>query len=446
MKIKRRLTTVLLFSVSVMLTPTAARAQDEGQADLNQAIASKLTAKDYPGITKVVNLAQASLNKGLDEENTKVAKQLLASALMDRATLVSVAILDRQNPNPRWPQLRRAALADLKRLLGIDSNRPQAHYMIGRLLALSGGENAQAIEALDKAIDAEGADDQLRVKALTLRGNLQSDEAKRLADYTEAIKIMPNDPGPLRMRASYLLLRGNTDQAIADLDRALEVDAEDAATHEARGKAFFVKKSYDEALLCFDRALELNPKSASLRMQRGRVFAAQDNIKAAIVELNKAIEITPNDAKVMLQLGAYYISNEQPRHAINLFDTLLAKDGKNWQALHIQGDAYLGIGKQAEAVANYEAALKLQPENIGLLNNLSWVLATAPDEKLRDGSRALQLAIKACESTEYKHALILSIELGNDRHGSQLAKELDGYKAGKPWRELQSIEEREPEK
>jgi len=102
--------------------------------------------------------------------------------------------------------------------------------------------------------------------------------------------------------------------------------------------------------------------------------------------------------------------------------------------------------------------LKLAPDDQGVLNNLAWVLATSPDAKLRDGRRAIELAEKACELSEYKLAHILStlaaayaetgdfdravewstkaVELGDENHGDALKKELESYKAKKPWREL----------
>ena len=122
-------------------------------------------------------------------------------------------------------------------------------------------------------------------------------------------------------------------------------------------------------------------------------------------------------------------------------------------------DAYLNLGKQAEAIADYEKAIKLEPKEEGVLNNLAWVLATSPDAKLRDGKRAIQLATQACELSDYKLAYILStlaaayaesgdfqkaiqwsskaVEIGDKDHDTSLKKELESYKAGKPWRELQ---------
>jgi hypothetical protein len=37
-----------------------------------------------------------------------------------------------------------------------------------------------------------------------------------------------------------------------------------------------------------------------------------------------------------------------------------------------------------------------------VLNNLAWLLATCPDGQHRDGKRAVELASKACELTDWK--------------------------------------------
>ena len=59
-------------------------------------------------------------------------------------------------------------------------------------------------------------------------------------------------------------------------------------------------------------------------------------------------------------------------------------------------------------MADYERALKLQPHDVGILNNFAWLLATAPEDNLRDGHRAVALATDACRQTEYKQDYILS--------------------------------------
>ena len=64
-------------------------------------------------------------------------------------------------------------------------------------------------------------------------------------------------------------------------------------------------------------------------------------------------------------------------------------------------------GRTWEAVDAYRAALKLNPNLPGALNNLAWILATSPDDQLRNGSEAIQLAEHACELTQQNRPLFL---------------------------------------
>jgi len=108
-------------------------------------------------------------------------------------------------------------------------------------------------------------------------------------------------------------------------------------------------------------------------------------------------------------------------------------------------------------VADYDKALQLRPKDVAVLNNLAWVLATAPEEKVRDGKRALILAQEVSRLTNYRQDYVLStlaaayaeagdfqsarqwaakaVELGSKEHVEQLKLELQSYQAGKPWRE-----------
>ena len=118
--------------------------------------------------------------------------------------------------------------------------------------------------------------------------------------------------------------------------------------------------------------------------------------------------------------------------------------------------------------SDYERALKLQAHDVGILNNYAWVLATAPEDKLRDGHRAIALATDACRQTEYKQDYILStlaaayaetgdfesarkwaaqaVEVSPGEHAEpsrkdELKKELESYKANKPWREALPLQD-----
>jgi Flp pilus assembly protein TadD len=52
-----------------------------------------------------------------------------------------------------------------------------------------------------------------------------------------------------------------------------------------------------------------------------------------------------------------------------------------------------------EAIAEYEQALNVVPEDSVALNNLAWILATSSDASMRDGARAVTLAVKAVQAS-----------------------------------------------
>ena len=100
-----------------------------------------------------------------------------------------------------------------------------------------------------------------------------------------------------------------------------------------------------------------------------------------------------------------------------------------------------------------------------MLNNLAWLLATSPDDALRDGKRAVELAKQACDVTDWEEAHIIStlaaahaeagdfeaartysrqaVEKGGDDEEIrlQLEAELASYREEKPWRERQTVDD-----
>jgi len=118
-------------------------------------------------------------------------------------------------------------------------------------------------------------------------------------------------------------------------------------------------------------------------------------------------------------------------------------------------------GQTREAVARLRQAIKLEPNASEALNNLAWLLATSPDDGLRNGVEAVQLAEQACRLTNYQDLVPLGTlsaayaeagrfeeAIATAQKGFELARAandrrfagilqvlLKSYKAGKPWRD-----------
>jgi tetratricopeptide (TPR) repeat protein len=221
----------------------------------------------------------------------------------------------------------------------------------------------------------------------------------------------------------------------------------------------------DKALADLEAVLRDEPDLPGALELRGLIAAEQGDYEAAIRDFRRLVAKNPDDAVLVTQLGTLYLAAKQPREAIRRFTRALEIDEENFPSRRGRSDAEISIGDHKAARADLEKALELRPDDTGVLNNLAWLLATSPDDDLRDGKRAIALAAKACEKTEWKQAHIVStlaaghaeagdfaaakkfsrqaVELGDDTADvkDQLRQELASYEAGKPWRERQEFAE-----
>ena len=322
-----------------------------------------------------------------------------------------------------------------------------------------------ALADLDKAISLDPQDvPTYEAKAIVLAALERFDEA--IAALQRAIELAPDATGPLVQLARVHIARKKLDDALAVLDKVLESQPDNVAVLLLRSGVYQELGKKEQAMADVDKALEIQPGLIVAIRTRALLLADAERYDEAVAELNKLRENDPGDLLTLMQLGTLHTMQKQSDKAVEVYSLVLSLQPDLWQALRGRGDAYLNIGKHAEAVADYEKALKIEPKDSGILNNLAWVLATSPDDKIRDGQRAVKLAAEACEETEYKLPHILStlaaahaetgdfaaarkwaekaVELDKDnQHGDALKKELESYKAEKPWRELLSEEKAE---
>jgi len=349
------------------------------------------------------------------------------------------------------------------------------------------------LAALRKAIEADPDNPApRRSRAAALAMAEKFDEA--IEQFDEALKLDPTHIGTYEAKALVLAQAEKFDEAIAALDRALELEPENLELQIQKARVYVAKGDRAAALATLDRVLEKNPENVTLLLLRASLHEEADNPQKALADVDRALALEPDrtaairlramllagddrfdeaiaameklrqgepdDILALMQLAMLYTAAEKYEKAMEAFNTILAEDPDNRLALHGRADVLLNLGKQAEAIADYEKCIKSDVADSAVLNNLAWVLATSPDEQLRDGKRAIELATKAAELTEFKKPHILStlaaayaetgdfakarewsqkaLEIATDEEREPLAKELESYRADKPWREVLS--------
>lgn len=300
------------------------------------------------------------------------------------------------------------------------------------------------------------------LKALALLMQEQPEAA--LESFNRATELAPQALKPYLYRGEVFSQMGKLDDAVAQLDKALELAPNNVAALLIRAELLMLAEEPARALADIEAAIRQQPAQVPPHLMRARALKALGRDDEAAASLERLADAAPGRADVRLQLAAFYVESQKPVEAIGVLNEVLAIDAENELALRWRGDMRLLVGEHADAVVDFAAAMENNPLDAGVLNNLAWTLATSPFDEVRDGERAVELALKACEVTDYAEAHILSTlaaayaesgdfesairwsreaidkasELGDlDRYDGQLEAELASYEAEQPWRELQ---------
>ena len=168
-------------------------------------------------------------------------------------------------------------------------------------------------------------------------------------------------------------MQGNLDEAIADFSKAAELDPEYASAEGNLGHALLSQEHLDEAIPHLRKAVELAPKSAEFHNYLGQALGEKGQTDEAITTLERAVQLSPGMVEAHYYLG---------------------------MALAMKG-------RRAEGLAHWRQALRKEPDNVQVLNETAWVLATAPEAALRNGSEAVSLAEHAVELTSAHEPVVL---------------------------------------
>ncbi|MGI9456601.1 MAG: tetratricopeptide repeat protein [Aeoliella sp.] len=303
------------------------------------------------------------------------------------------------------------------------------------------------------------------LRALVLLALDRQEEA--LASFDRATELSPEAVSPYLRRAELYGNLGDLDQAIKQATEAIELRSENPIGYLMRADLYLRNEQPKPALEDAEKALELRPGLVQAYLLKARAYDIEGDTRKALLQLEELAEALPPQAELNLQIALYALQLEMPRRAIDALNRALNVEPENALLLRFRGDARLNIGQHREAIADYELALGLEPEDSGILNNLAWTLATSPNDEVRDGKRAIELATKACELTENKEAHIIStlaaayaesgdfekakewsqkaVDLDDEENSDQISEELASYEAGKPWRESQQLDAGERE-
>jgi tetratricopeptide (TPR) repeat protein len=345
-------------------------AQDGGVDDLSEATRLKISASSMDDLNAVIEKVDSALEKGLDEESEKYAKQMLASTLFQRASTYAAAASQDRRGTAVAMQLRQRANNDLQRIIDLDKKAWEAYLLMGRLHAMPLGDADAARRAFTSVADAEDAPAEERAEAMALRSAVQRDPERRMADINRAIELQPEKPDYYRLRAEVKYGRDNFDEALADIDKALKADDEHVQSHELRGMILLGMKRYDDALAAFNRATELEPQSTTPFHRRSQLFQQKGDLSEAVAQLTKALEVAPRDIATLLLRASVYFQMKEMDKALADVDEAIRIEPRIPQSHLLRAELYAANDQLDQAIAVLEQLSQMVPGQPMLLNQL----------------------------------------------------------------------------
>ena len=207
--------------------------------------------------------------------------------------------------------------------------------------------------------------------------------------------------------------------------------------------------------------MALQPDLAEARDNLGKALLRKGDFGGAMACLEKTTAPSPDPLARWNNLGNDLLQKQDLDEAIVCYQQAIKINPRSADTFPYLGMAFFKKGEIKEAMGCWQQALEINSNQVYVLNNLAWLLATTPEASLRDGAKAVALAAQAnqlsgggnplvlhtlaaayAEAGSYglaavtaRRGLELAVEQKNDALAAMLQKEIKLYEADTPARE-----------
>jgi len=192
-------------------------------------------------------------------------------------------------------------------------------------------------------------------------------ESARLAPVKVPLKKGSAGPAPeLRAaaeKADAAYQAGRFEEARAEYEKLLALRPDLASTiHQQIGFTYVQQKQYAKAVEHLEQVLATDPANAQIR-----AIAVQAALEGRLVEkarqlLSSLDESKITSADVFFNMGVNFFNAGEVKDSIEYFGKALKLDGAHVDAYYRRALAYLGLGQTAQAKADLQKVIELQPE------------------------------------------------------------------------------------
>lgn len=223
----------------------------------------------------------------------------------------------------------------------------------------------------------------------------QLGHSKQAIDHCrKAIDRFPGQPSLYVTLAVALETEGKQREATEILRKAVELKPDHPGAQFNLGLLLYRQHEFTKAVDPIATVLRHQPDDADALHLLGCNYRELGKPQEALDYLARAAELKPTPT-FLNDLGMSYLALGDLAHAETPFEQALEMEPRNVLAAAKLGGISVRKGAWKRAVRFYKQALETNPDSPAVLNDLAWVLATAPDEEVRNPQASVDAARRA---------------------------------------------------
>jgi tetratricopeptide (TPR) repeat protein len=293
--------------------------------------------------------------------------------------------------------------------LQLNPGGPAVRARLGEL-ALQEKRYEEAVALLGQVLKEQPGANKLHYPlAMAYRGLGKTEEARRHLAMRGTVGIQPPDPllttlkklargsRTLIQRGKIAYAAGRYAEATEAFRQAVEAAPDNAAARIDLGGSLAKEEKYDEAIAELREALRLAPDNGTAHFNLGSLFAYFGDYEAAVGHLKTAVESDPQDARARLLLAEVLRKQSRLSEAFEQYKSAVRLDPSLVGGWLEMADLLVLAGQHREALGVLEEAHRRLPLEDRISLVLSRHLSGSPERELRNGQRALDLALQSYE-------------------------------------------------
>lgn len=219
------------------------------------------------------------------------------------------------------------------------------------------------------------------------------------------VQALPRGETQRTLSGTRLVKGGQLEQGLQALEQALAIDPESV---EARANLAFALSRLgrlEEAEREYREVLRRDPDLIQSLTGLGQVLVRQGRAEEGEAQLRAALAVEPSSWLARLTLGSVLEGRGALDEAAAQYRAARETDPSRAIAWASEARSLIGLARWAEARSVLEQGQRLHPDHTSLTYLLARLLAGCPQAELRDGARALGLAVPLAESQPEAHLL-----------------------------------------